>query len=143
MRKCRDCGLEANIDSELELFATNATCKYGKDNLCKECANIRRQKSYTPEKYKEYAFKKKYGITKEDYNIMFNEQNGCCKICSKHQSELSATLAVDHNHLTGDVRGLLCGSCNRGIGLLQDDVGLLKAAIKYIEDNGSYAVSRR
>jgi hypothetical protein len=76
-----------------------------------------------------------YGITLDDYNKMFIEQNGCCKICNKHQSELKQILAVDHCHITNKVRGLLCGNCNRGLGLFKDNTLILNEAIKYINKN--------
>ena len=75
---------------------------------------------------------KNYGITLEDYNRMFGEQNGCCKICGKHQQDLKASLHVDHNHTTGKVRGLLCHHCNVGIGHFEDNIALLSNAIAYL-----------
>lgn len=76
--------------------------------------------------------KKNYGITLDDYNRMFQEQNGCCKICGKHQQDLKASLHVDHNHMTGKVRGLLCHHCNVGIGHFEDNIVLLSNAITYL-----------
>lgn len=75
-------------------------------------------------------------MTLEDYNKMFQEQQGCCAICGRHQSEMKRPLNVDHNHLTGIVRKLLCVSCNVGLGLFKTDDGtmLLEKAIKYIRD---------
>ena len=66
------------------------------------------------------------------YNEMFIEQKGCCAICGRHQSEDSITFHVDHDHDTVEVRGLLCKNCNNAIGLLRDDVSVLKAAIEYL-----------
>lgn len=74
----------------------------------------------------------KYGITEDDYNDMFVSQNGKCGICGKHQTEIKAALHIDHNHKTGRVRGLLCSSCNFGIGHLQDDIKILRCAILYL-----------
>lgn len=74
-----------------------------------------------------------YGITLDDYNTLFINQNGCCAICNKHQSELDETLNVDHCHKTSKVRGLLCGACNRGIGKLKEDINILNNAIKYLQ----------
>jgi hypothetical protein len=75
-----------------------------------------------------------YGITLEDYNKMFGEQNGCCAICGKHQQDLKASLHVDHNHTTGAVRGLLCHHCNVGLGHFEDNITLLSNAIAYLEE---------
>ena len=83
---------------------------------------------------KSYELKRKFNITPEDYNRMFEEQAGRCKICNTHASNFTKALAVDHCHTTGKVRGLLCDKCNRGIGLLGDDVEILKAAVRYLEE---------
>jgi hypothetical protein len=72
-----------------------------------------------------------YGISLEEYNSLFDKQGGVCAICSTPPS--TRRLAVDHCHDTGKVRGLLCVKCNAGIGNLNDDVEMLKAAIKYLE----------
>lgn len=83
---------------------------------------------------KHNLLKSMYNITLDDYNKMFEDQNGCCKICEKHQSELNKPLFVDHCHTTGKVRGLLCSKCNLGIGYADDSVNILKNMIKYLED---------
>jgi len=57
-------------------------------------------------------YRRKYGITLEDYNKLYSNQNGCCSICHRPQFELEKTLSVDHDHITGKVRGLLCNGCN-------------------------------
>jgi len=72
--------------------------------------------------------RRKYGITLEDYNSMFRNQNGRCAICNRDGREL----AVDHDHTTGKIRGLLCFSCNTSIGKFNDDISILKSAINYI-----------
>ena len=56
--------------------------------------------------------KHRYGITLDDYNMMFVKQEGKCWICNKHASELKYPLQIDHSHITGVVRGLLCTKCN-------------------------------
>ena len=55
-----------------------------------------------------------------------------CKICGKHQSELTLSLNVDHCHITGKIRGLLCGNCNKALGLFKDNTKSLKNAINYL-----------
>lgn len=84
-------------------------------------------------KVKANKLKRKFGITIEDYNQMFDDQEGCCAICGKHQSEFKTVFAVDHDHETCEVRGLLCSKCNIGIGNLQDNIIILEKAIKYLK----------
>ena len=76
---------------------------------------------------------KKYGITHIDYINLFNKQGGKCVICKIHRDKLNQDLCVDHCHKTGNVRGLLCNSCNTGIGLLKEDVQILLSAIEYVK----------
>lgn len=81
---------------------------------------------------KEYSLLKNYKITLNDYNILFNKQNGCCKICGVNELLLKGSLCVDHCHSTGKVRGLLCKACNLMIGNAKDDINTLNRAIIYL-----------
>lgn len=83
--------------------------------------------------------KNKYGLSVAEYEAMYKEQSGLCKLCGsppaaavggKHTP--SMVLHVDHDHTTGTVRGLLCRSCNHGIGSLRDDPALLEKAAAYL-----------
>lgn len=91
----------------------------------------RRRRSELYRNNRKCVLKKKYGITWEDYECLFEAQQGCCAICSKERGD-GPMLAVDHNHETGEVRGLLCGSCNRGLGLFIDNPKLLIKAAEYV-----------
>lgn len=73
----------------------------------------------------------RYGITPEEYHQMHSSQKGCCAICELPESEVGK-LHVDHDHENGVVRGLLCGKCNRGLGLLNDNAACLRRAAKYL-----------
>jgi hypothetical protein len=75
------------------------------------------------------AIKRNFGITVEDYDKMFIAQSGRCAIC---HCESTKALAVDHCHTTGKVRGLLCTSCNTGLGLFKDNLELLEKAKLYL-----------
>lgn len=75
--------------------------------------------------------KSKFGITEETYNQILIRQGNRCAICGSYQ--VSKRLAVDHNHSTGKVRGLLCVNCNLGIGSLKEDRQILENAIEYLE----------
>jgi hypothetical protein len=71
---------------------------------------------------RKYLYKRDYNITIEEYNKIFEKQNGCCAICSRHQSEFKQRLCIDHDHKTGKIRGLLCHNCNRFLGYINDDI---------------------
>jgi hypothetical protein len=81
-----------------------------------------------------YAIKRRYKITTEKYEEVFLLQNGCCRICGTHQSKLDKRLNIDHSHVSGAFRGLLCGNCNRALGMLNDDPAVIRKAALYIED---------
>lgn len=78
---------------------------------------------------------KKYGITVEEYNRIFKEQNACCAGCKKHQSEFNKKLSVDHCHITGKIRGLLCVNCNFVLGNAHDNINTLLSLIDYLKKN--------
>lgn len=77
-----------------------------------------------------------YGITYREYLNMIAAQKGLCAICRKHRLDQVKDLAVDHDHTTGKVRGLLCTNCNTGLGMFKDSIRLLAQAIVYLEDHG-------
>lgn len=81
---------------------------------------------------KNWFLKKLYGIDISEFDKMYNEQNGCCAICEKHQSLLSKGLSVDHDHETGKIRKLLCGNCNTAIGLLDENILMFNKCIDYL-----------
>lgn len=116
IRYCRLCRKEKE---ESGFAPSEANGSYGK---CKECT-------------KSFKLKNRYGITQKEYDTMSESQNHVCKICKLPKNTANKKLAVDHNHKTGQIRGLLCDRCNRAIGLLKVDEGteLLEKAIEYIK----------
>ena len=130
MKTCTKCQVEKSIED----FSKHPGNKDGLNSVCKVCRlDYQRQRAKTdPTIYYKYKIQSKYGITVEQYNQMFQDQLGCCAICKIHQSELKRKLNVDHDHITGRVRGLLCTQCNRGIGLLKDSSVLLAIASEYL-----------
>lgn len=73
--------------------------------------------------------RKKYGISLEDYDAMHDEQRGVCAICGNEESQ-NRHLSVDHDHETGRVRGLLCGSCNTKLGWFERNRQTIDAHLK-------------
>lgn len=155
MKKCYRCKKE----KEVYLFSKD---KYQKDGYtfdCKECRRKIYKEWYdnNPDKVKESIAKtveyrrayyslpenkkrlnlkrieREFGISIESYLKLEKKQNGLCAICGENElSKRNKNLSLDHCHITNKIRGLLCTNCNRAIGLLKDDVFILKKAIKYL-----------
>lgn len=104
-----------------KLTAKKADLKYRKNNPVK--SKLRHRK---------HRLKKAFGITIEQYEEMFKKQGGCCAICGDTNIKYGRRLAVDHEHETGKVRGLLCNQCNRALGYFHDSIVNLASAIKYL-----------
>ncbi len=101
--------------------------------MCKRCNYLRLKDKLGSEHYrqyrKEWELQHRYGMTSDEYSQRIAEQDGCCFICRSP----SGKLVVDHNHITGQVRGLLCVSCNGLLGLANDSRHVLMAAIEYLQ----------
>ncbi|UKH49716.1 endonuclease VII [Rahnella phage Sarma103] len=95
---------------------------------CKKCSKV----ATCPLKIKDRNLRQNYGINLETYNRMLSEQEGSCKICGLTERIQNRSLAVDHCHKTGVVRGLLCSACNIALGKFEDDINRLERAIKYL-----------
>jgi hypothetical protein len=82
---------------------------------------------------------KRYGIGVEDYQTMYEKQEGKCAICNKHSTSVFTKgavgfeLCVDHCHNTGKVRGILCQSCNVTLGKVEEKEEILLALIEYLK----------
>ena len=115
------------------------------DSRCKPCRDLtgkkHRDKYYTEHRdavigrARASILKSRYGLTEAQFLQMLEDQNGICAICGAESGLLTrkAKLAIDHDHATGAIRGLLCMSCNTALGNLRDDPALLRAAADYIE----------
>lgn len=96
-------------------------------------AHPERQKQYDPEVKRVYDLKKLYGITVDQYDAMLAAQGGKCAICGgPPRGSRGKRFHVDHDHVTGRVRGLLCGHCNHGIGKFRDSPLLLEKVVAYL-----------
>jgi len=79
------------------------------------------------------ALEKNYDMSMDEYQYLIDLQSGICAICHTHSSR---ALQVDHNHSDGTIRGLLCGNCNKALGLVHDEPSILRAMVLYLERNG-------
>lgn len=140
MIKCSTC----KENKKPEAFDSNKCRGNGRANECKACRSGRAKKrdpkvrhvQYLKNKkqHQERSLKKLYGISLEKYDALRIKQNFSCAICGRHETEFNRALDVDHCHDTGKIRGLLCTSCNNGVGRFKNDIILLQKAIEYLEN---------
>jgi hypothetical protein len=147
IRICIDCRTLAQNDKDLKnRFVKDKTLKSGYANRCKKCNSIRviRHSKLNPELFKNRILKNRlktaYGIDIKDYDNMRAKQGYKCAICFKSEEEIGKKLHIDHDHgccfsssTCGKcIRGLLCYSCNIGLGNFKDSPKILKNAIIYL-----------
>ena len=104
-----------------------------KRKQCYSCMYKKFKKS-NPDYWRKYLLRDKFVITLEDYEVMLAEQNSVCAICGGKDNK---KLAVDHDHKTGKVRGLLCVNCNHLLGRAKDELHILQQAINYLIEKGN------
>jgi hypothetical protein len=109
-----------------------------KDSWAEYMREYRKRK---PHIIKSIDLKKRFGISLEDYQLMLNNQNNVCAICGQPEKSVDyrtkkvRSMAVDHCHTSGKIRGLLCSDCNTALGLFRENIDFMKSAIKYLEDS--------
>jgi hypothetical protein len=127
---CTKCGEE----KKLKCFYPDKRKRFNVTSQCIECMTLTRNSQKS--QHRERNLKRNYNITLEIYNKILESQNSRCAICGKEETVVIRknllNLAVDHDHKTGKVRGLLCGNCNQLLGKANDSVELLNNAIKYL-----------
>jgi len=125
------------VDLPLDAFRPGKRYVGGKRARCRNCDNAKRR-SYL----KQHPYKRTNQITPAEYQKLFKEQNGLCAICKHPEQAIDPryntprSLAVDHNHMTGLNRGLLCTACNTALGKMEDNIERLQAAITYLRKHG-------
>jgi hypothetical protein len=158
-KRCTKCG-ETKPLSRFHFRNTYRGRKARYDSWCKDCHNVdseihhkkneerrketQRQsgrRNYTTEKRHAKHLKVKFGMTPDEYRAMYDSQGGKCAICGKEETVMNTAvinkapkkLSVDHDHKSGQVRGLLCSNCNAAIGYLDDNISALEKAIEYLK----------
>lgn len=146
MKGCTKCQTVKPLDE----FGPHKRMRLGRNSICKACCAKLRREGYKkdPERYK--AAKKRseqknpgkirnrllkwnHGIDADQYALMLQMQGGKCAICNLLKTSSVPNFAVDHSHLTGRIRGLLCAKCNTALGLFQDRIDILLKAKRYLE----------
>lgn len=104
----------------------------------------KRARAANPDYYRDKDLQKYYGVTLEWYRDQLSKQNNVCAICKQPETAVIRgkviAMPVDHDHTTGNARGLLCMKCNRGLGLFRDNKEFLNAAIDYLSLHQTGAV---
>jgi hypothetical protein len=125
-RYCPDCETIRPLDE----FPRNRSGRRGYGRYCKPCHNVRSKagKARLFGSEREYLLRYRYGIGEKEFHELLAGQGGVCAICGAGNPE-----HVDHDHLTGWVRGVLCFNCNGGLGQFRDRVEYLASAITYLK----------
>lgn len=128
MKTCSTCKIDK---PEIEFYEDRRI--NGRRYCCKDCstAYVKLWRLDNPENARATQLRRDYGMPMSDYQKLLVSQGGVCAICKRAGTRRA--LAVDHNHSTRKIRGLLCGKCNTALGLLQDSPEFLRAAADYIE----------
>jgi hypothetical protein len=172
MKKCTKCGVVQSLDNFYKAKGTRdgyrgdcracfrawAKARYPEvreqaiarakqwrvDNIerFRETQRNARSKPEAKRRARDGHLRRKFGITVEDYERMLGEQDGGCAICGR-PPKTDVALHVDHDEVTGQVRALLCFSCNNLLGDVHDDPSLLRVAAEYLETHHALTARRR
>lgn len=151
MKKCRICLINKSLDD----FHKDSQSVDGKESRCKQCIlkmkstnyhsnlKVNREKARVKANefrknnkgyQRKYDLKRTYGLSLEDYNTMLLSQDNSCKICkTKDAGGKHKIFYVDHCHVTGKIRGLLCTGCNLALGGFRDRIESVERAILYLK----------
>lgn len=129
------------VEKDLSEFNKHKGRKFNVAGRCRQCQSIYHKKWYEnnktvmKEKFRKSSYFSRYNTTIEYYNQLLKKQNNSCAICHTKKCTTNKRFAIDHNHKTGVIRGLLCSECNTGLGKFKDDPNLLVNAIAYLIKN--------
>ncbi len=168
MKRCKKCGALKRIDDfyrngardsrrpECKACTNALRLKRYRLNREKEIARVRAWQRANPDRVKawreknrdrrleqlrEIHLRNKFGLTVDEYNRILEAQGGVCAICESPPTP-GISLHVDHDHGTGEIRGLLCVRCNNALGLFREDTDLLKRAARYVSADAKHRSQR-
>lgn len=147
MKTCTTCGEEKPLSE----FHKKKSTKSGYHGSCKVCKQTYEKEKYADpevrarmrERQADRSLERLYGITREKYNELLAAQKHSCAICERHESEFKTRLAVDHNHISGEIRGLLCNFCNRRLVGRHRDGNLLRKIADYVDQGTGLFVPKK
>lgn len=125
MKICSDCKFLKPLDD----FGNNARQPDGKHYYCRACTTKKSREwaIRNPDKVNKHKLKYRYGITPEELEELMDKAGHKCQLCGRKDK-----LNIDHCHENGHVRGILCGSCNRALGILGDSVESIERVLAYL-----------
>jgi hypothetical protein len=125
MKYCPRCQQELPIDA----FGSNRSSRDGRAAYCRPCHNAvgleNKRRLYGSTR--DYHLRRRYGLTSADVDAMVEAQGGTCAVCPGKPEH------VDHDHETGQVRGILCFNCNQSLGNVRDDPNVLRGLARYLD----------
>ena len=129
-----DCGNQVEVRGGSLTSGNTKSCgcysaEIAKERLTKHGLSSKENYDY----HRELHLQRKYGLSYDEYHAMLDAQNNECAICGYEFGQKKGDIHVDHDHKTGDVRGLLCTHCNRGLGFFKDNAESLINAANYIK----------
>ncbi len=128
---CRECERKARAEhyaSDPQKYAA-ASRKWSRENPEQRNATKRAWYSANKEHHKKTVRLRMYGLSPDQYQVLWDSQNGKCAICGR----ITSPLCVDHDHRSGRVRGLLCKPCNSYLGIISESVEVLSRAVSYLQ----------
>ncbi len=143
MKTCTYKFCQQNNPQSLSNFSKDKHSSDGFCYKCKSCVKVikkeydkdYKKRPHIIRKDKSRLLMKNHGITIEHYDVLLLAQNYCCAICQVPQAQAGERgLVVDHNHKTNEIRALLCGRCNMGLGLFKENIDTLNKAISYLSN---------
>ena len=122
MKDCAICGKQFDNQGTAKKFCSPECTKEGRKANREKCKDW----------YRDYYQKKLYNVSQDELEAVRSKADGKCMICGVSEKECHKGLHLDHDHVSGRVRGLLCSKCNKGLGLFQDNAELLMKAAGYL-----------
>lgn len=139
MKHCKHCGIPLTDNFYKSKPNTCKSCvkararQWAKDNPERRKRSNKADHSRNRDERNWKCKERKYGISRGEYEALLQSQDGYCAVCSETEN-----LYIDHDHHTGEVRGLLCAKCNTMLGMSDDSPSRLMAGAQYLLDRGHY-----
>lgn len=124
--------IRRKLQDPVAVAAYQASYRVANKARLKEAAKKRSKMPHVRRRVRELDILRKFGLSEVQYAGLLEQQDGCCAICSTDEPKGKGCFCVDHDHVTGEVRGLLCHHCNLGLGNFADDTQRMLKAVEYL-----------